>query len=161
MSAHLRRNEIDKALAAVAALEKKRPDDPAVFNLRGEILGSKNDYDGARKAFEKAAALKPGYFPAAKNLALLDLRDKKPQEARRRFETVLAADPKSVPAHLAIAEMITASGGKADEAQGWVSKAVSANDRRRRPPGPRRVPFAGQGRQKGCGGRPGGADGDS
>ena len=127
VSAHLRRNETDKALAAVVALEKKRPDDPAVFNLRGEILGSKNDYDGARKAFEKAATLKPGYFPAAKNLALLDLRDKKPQEARRRFETVLAADPKNVPAHLAIAEMITASGGKADEAQGWVTKAVSAN----------------------------------
>ncbi len=127
VSSHLRRNDIDKALKGVDGLEKKRPDDPAVHNLRGEILGAKKDFDGARKAFEKAIALKPAYFPAAKNLALLDLFAKQPQEARRRFEGVLAADPKNVPAHLAIAELIAGTGGKADEILGWITKAVAAN----------------------------------
>ena len=37
------------------------------------------------------------------SLAQMDLAEKKPEQARKRFETVLAADPKNVRALLAIA----------------------------------------------------------
>lgn len=127
ISAHLRRNEIDKALKAIEVLEKKRPDDPAVFNIRGQTLLAKKDVAGARKGFEKALELNPAYFPAAASLATLDLNDKKPEDAKRRFEAVLKADPKNVQALLALAELGARAGAKVDDVATMVNKAVVAN----------------------------------
>jgi len=42
IAAHLQRREFDKALKAIAVLEKKQPDNPLVFNLQGTaLLGKK------------------------------------------------------------------------------------------------------------------------
>ena len=70
---------------------------------------------GARKQFEQALAIDPAFFPAAANLARLDLADKKPDDAKKRFDDVLAKDPKNVAALLAIAELRARGGGSADE----------------------------------------------
>ena len=70
IAAHLQRREYDQALKAIAALEKKQPDNPLTHNLRGTTLLGKRDTAAARKSFEKALALNPAYFPAAANLAL-------------------------------------------------------------------------------------------
>jgi Tfp pilus assembly protein PilF len=48
------------------------------------------DSAGARKSFESALAINPAYFPAAERLARLDLADKKPDDAKKRMEAVLA-----------------------------------------------------------------------
>jgi putative PEP-CTERM system TPR-repeat lipoprotein len=121
------RREFDKALAAIDALEKKQPNTPLASNLRGVALRGKRDLAGARKNFEKAAAIDPAYFPAAANLARLDLADKKPDEAKKRFDTVLAKDPKNVGAMLAIAELRARSGGSADGVVALIEKAIAAN----------------------------------
>lgn len=127
ISAHMRRNEIDKALKAIDDLEKKRPDDPSVQNIRGQTLLVKKDVPGARKSFEKALSMKANFFPAASNLAALDMVEKKPDDAKKRFEKVLAADPKNVMAYLALADLASASGAKLDEIVGLINKAVAVD----------------------------------
>ncbi len=127
ISVHLRRNEPDKALKAIDALEKKKADDPLPYFLRGQAMLIKKDAASARKAFEKALAVSPVYFPAAAVLAKLDVGDKKPDEAKKRFDGVLAADPKNTQALLALAELKAATGGTPDEVTALVGKAVQAN----------------------------------
>ncbi len=126
IAAHLRRGEMDAALKAIDGLEKKQPDSPLVHNLRGNALLGKRDAAGARASFERALALDAAYFPAAANLASLDFAEKKPEAARKRFEAVLAKDPKSVPAYVALAEFLARTGGKTEEIATVLGKAIAA-----------------------------------
>lgn len=127
ITAHLRTNQFDKALKAIETLEKKQPDNPAAYNLRGRTLLAKKDLPAARSAFEKALSINPAFFPAAASLASLDLADKKPDAARKRFDTILAADPKNIQAMLALAELQANTGTPSDEVAILINKAISAN----------------------------------
>jgi putative PEP-CTERM system TPR-repeat lipoprotein len=71
--------------------------------------------------------LNAAYFPAAANQANLDLVEKKPEDARKRFEAVLVKDPKNVQALLALAEMRAKAGGTTEEVAALIGKAVTAN----------------------------------
>lgn len=123
----LSRREFDKALAAVDAMEKKRPNTPFGRNLRGVVLLGKRDIAGARKSFEQAVALDAAYFPAASNLAVLDLAGNKPENAKKRFEAVLAKNPNSGPALLALAELRAREGAPADEVAAMIDKAIATD----------------------------------
>ena len=127
IAAYLRTNQADKALKAIDSLEKKQPNSAATYNLRARTLLTKKDVPGARLSFEKALAVNPTFFPAAASLATLDLADKKPEVARKRFETVLAADPKNIQALLALAELRAAAGGTTEEVAELIQKSVIAN----------------------------------
>ena len=127
ISAHLRRKEFDKALKAIDGLEKKQPEKPLAANLRGRTLLAKQDVAGARKAFERAVTLDPTYFPAVASLAGLDMADKKPDDAKKRFEAVLAKDPKNGQALLAMAELAARSGAPKADVAALITKAVDAN----------------------------------
>jgi len=126
ISAHLRRQEFAKALAAVDQLEKKQPDKPLAANLRGRIQLLQKDQAGARKSFERALAIDPNFFPAVASLGALDVADKKPAEAKKRFEAALAKDPKNLQALLALAQLAAADAATRDEALSWLQKAVEA-----------------------------------
>ena len=127
ISAHLRRQEYAKALAAVDGLEKKQPGKPLAANLRGRIQVMQKDTAGARKSFEQALAADPVFFPAIASLATLDMADKKPEEAKKRFEAVLAKDPKNGQALLALARLAADQGAAKEEIAGLLNKAVDAN----------------------------------
>lgn len=127
ISVHLRRGELDKALAAIAALEKKQPDKPLASNLRGRTLLAKKDIAGARKAFEQSVSLDPTYFPSVASLAALDIGDKKIDDARKRFEGVLAKNPQHPQALLAMADLRAREGGNKTEVAELISKAITAN----------------------------------
>jgi putative PEP-CTERM system TPR-repeat lipoprotein len=126
ISVHLRRQEFDKALAAIDGLEKKQADKPLAANLRGRTLLAKKDVAGARKSFERALAIDPTFFPAVATLAGLDLADKKPEDAKKRFETVLAKDPKNAQALLALAELAARTGAAKDEVAKLIGNAITA-----------------------------------
>lgn len=126
ISSALRQRQFDKALSAIARLEKKQPDNPMVFSLRGNTLAAKGDLKGARESFERALRLNAAYFPAAASLARMDLAAKKPEDALKRFEAVLAKDPKNVSALLASAELRLRSGAKPEEVSGILAKAIAA-----------------------------------
>jgi len=134
ISAHLRRNELDKALKAIDSLEKKQPDKPMAHNLRGRTLLARKDTSGARKSFERSLELDPTYFASVASLAAMDMAEKKPDEARKRFEAVLAKDPKNGPSLLALAELRARSGGPKEEVAELVGRAITANPTE---PGPR------------------------
>lgn len=121
----LKNRQFDQALAAIDRLEKKMPGTPQPYNFRGAALLGKNDLIGARKQFEQALKIKPDYFPAAVNLAQLDIKEGKPQAAKARYETLLKTDPKNLNAMLALAET-EARANNEPAYLGWLNKAAQA-----------------------------------
>lgn len=123
---NLRLKEFDKALAAAKALEKEQPDNPLIQNLKGGVYLGKKDPASARLSFEKALSLEPTYFPAAANLAQLDLQDKKPEAAKKRFEAILEKDKKNTQAMTALSRLALKQ-GKNKEATAWLERASQEN----------------------------------
>ena len=129
---YLRAKEYDKALRAIAALERKQPKNPLTYNLKGGAYLGKGDLASARTSFEKALVLQPTYIDAATNLAQLDIKDKHPDAARQRFEKILVNDRNNVDAMVALANF-AASRGQDQEYVGWLEKAVKADPSALRP----------------------------
>lgn len=127
IASYLQKNDAERALKAIGNLEKKQPKDPQTYNLRGQVLLSTRNVSGARQSFEQALKLSPGYFPAAANLARLDLADKNRAEAEKRFVSVLAADPKNIQASLALAKLKEQGKSPAADIAALLEKSVSAN----------------------------------
>jgi putative PEP-CTERM system TPR-repeat lipoprotein len=127
IAAHLQRTNYDKALAAVAALERKQPGTALPHNVRGGVLLLKNDTVGARTSFERALQVDAAYFPAAANLARLDLAENKTAAAVQRFEAVLVKNPKHLQALLELAELRANSGAASLQVVALLNKAISAH----------------------------------
>ena len=127
IAAHLRRNEIDKAMEAVKALENKQPKNPLTFQMYGLVQLAKRDVPAARRSFEKALDLQPNYLPAAYYLGILDIGDKRPDDARKRYETMIAKDDKNDQLYLALADLQTRSGADPKAIGETLQRAVSAN----------------------------------
>ncbi|XVJ68861.1 MAG: PEP-CTERM system TPR-repeat protein PrsT [Rhizobacter sp.] len=124
ISAFMRRNELDRALKAIDDLEKKQPDKPLAANLRGRVHLARKDVAAARQSFEKALTIDPAFFPAASSLAALDLGDKKPDDAKKRFEAMVVRDPKNAQALLALVGLKAGSGATKDEITASLKKVV-------------------------------------
>ena len=127
IAAHVRKRDYDKALAATDRLEQKQPNSAMPANVRGGVLLAKGDLAGARKQFERALAIDATYFPAAAQLARLDLAEKKPDSARARMDAVLAKDPNNLAALIGLAELRRRAGAPPQEVAGLLRKAVSAH----------------------------------
>ena len=122
-----RQRKFDAALNAIVALEKKQPNSAFTHTLRGEILVAKRDIPGARASFDKALSIDATNFPATAHLAQLDLADGKPDEAKKRFDALLAKDPKNVKALLTMAGLRVKTGGTTEEVALMIGKATAAN----------------------------------
>jgi putative PEP-CTERM system TPR-repeat lipoprotein len=131
IASQLRNHKFDLALKSIDTLERKRAGDPLIAplidNLRGTALIGKRDMEGARMSFERALTKNPEYFPAVANLARMDIADRKPDEAKRRFEDLLARDPRNPSALLALAELKARTGAKAEEVLAMLVQSVAAN----------------------------------
>ena len=123
---HLRLKEFGKALITAKSLEKEHPDNPVIQNLIGGIYLNKNDASNARTSFEKALSLQPTYFPAVVNLAQLDLQEKKPDAAKKRFEVILEKDKKNIEAMTALSALAS-SQGQNKEATSWLERSQAEN----------------------------------
>ena len=123
----LRAKQYDDALKAIEGLEKKQPDKPLAANLRGTVLLSKGDVAGARASFEAAEKIDPKFFPAVANLAQLDLNDKKPDAAKKRFEALIERDPKNVQAMVALSQLMARTGSKPEDITALLKKAQAAD----------------------------------
>lgn len=122
----LQRKQYDAALASISAQEKKQAATPLSWNYRGAAYLGKRDRAHARDSFNQALKLDPAFFPAAANLAQLDLQDKQPAAARQRFESILKADPKHLAAMLALADL--ALRDKDEKAYlRWLEKAAAVH----------------------------------
>ncbi|MDO9072975.1 MAG: PEP-CTERM system TPR-repeat protein PrsT [Rubrivivax sp.] len=133
VSARLRQNDLAGALKAIDGLEKKMPDQALPLQLRGRVLTLKNDLPGAIKSFEAAIAKEPAYFPPVASLAALDMAAKKPEDARKRFNAFIQAQPKSWQARLAMAELDARIGAPAATVTASLREAVKINPAEPRP----------------------------
>src|SRR6185312_914826 len=64
-------NQLEKALANYRAVTAKNPKDTEALMMTGTLSEKKQDFAGARDAYEKVAALNPRFSPALNNLAYL------------------------------------------------------------------------------------------
>jgi putative PEP-CTERM system TPR-repeat lipoprotein len=133
VGSHMQRKEYDAALKAIDVLERKQPTQALPYDLRGRILLIKGDVPGARSSFEQALKLSPTYFPAAGRLAALDLSAGKPDEARKRVESVLAVDPRHTDALMALADLRVKGGGSLEAVSDAYQQAVKSNPTDRAP----------------------------
>jgi cellulose synthase operon protein C len=117
---------------AVKALEvaaEKRPNTPMVDMMRAHALGGLNDRDGVANALNLALRKEATYLPAIERLAALDMAAGRPEAAKGRFKALLARQPRSTPALLAMADITRAEGGSAKDAAAWLDKAIAVNPR--------------------------------
>ncbi|HWR76119.1 MAG TPA: XrtA/PEP-CTERM system TPR-repeat protein PrsT [Thiobacillus sp.] len=119
----LAEGQFDKALAAIATLEKKLPNSPGTYNLKGQAYMGKKDFAQARKNFERALELDPTLVSAAARLAMMDQQEKNLPAARGRYLAILDKDSKSIPAMVGMAEL-AALEKKEQEYLGWLEKAA-------------------------------------
>lgn len=123
---YLNKRDIDKALVAVERLKSKQPDNPVSHNLSGLVLQAKGDRAAARQAFDRAIELQETYFPAARNLALLDLQERKPDAAEQRYEKILTKDPKNEEALVALVGLKQRIGADANVVDAAINRLVAA-----------------------------------
>jgi cellulose synthase operon protein C len=125
--ARVRDKQFDKALEAVDRLEGKMPKSPIPFNLRGLISLAQNNEPKAVAAFEKALSVDPTFFAAVANLANLETKAGKPQEAKKRYEALLKSDPKNIQTLIALATHVQRNGGTTKEAAEYLKRAKASN----------------------------------
>lgn len=101
VSVLLRKKDPEPVRAVIQALEQKQPRSPVAPELRGRLALSLGDRDGARREFEEALRRDPTAMSAANSLAALDVQDKRPEAAAKRYDVVLKADPRHQRAQMA------------------------------------------------------------
>lgn len=106
----LRIGQYDKALAALQRVFKLSPNDPLPHNLAGLAYLGKQERATARASFDKALALKADFFPAVDSLARMDLEDKQPDQARKRYEAFVQKFPTNVDGLTALGALAVAQG---------------------------------------------------
>jgi putative PEP-CTERM system TPR-repeat lipoprotein len=110
---HLRERRPEEALAAARRLVERQPEEPLGHNLLGAAELARQDPQAARAAFLKALEVAPGFFPAALNLARLDLREGRVDDARRRYEAVLTREEHQPQALVGLARLRLGAGDRA------------------------------------------------
>jgi tetratricopeptide (TPR) repeat protein len=82
-----------EALDHIQNLRKQYPGNPKVGNLEGLVLLGRGDSGGAAAAFERVLVAHPGFFPAIKNLAILEWETKNRRAAEHTVQA-LKMEPK-------------------------------------------------------------------
>jgi putative PEP-CTERM system TPR-repeat lipoprotein len=124
---HLRMRQYDQALQVAQRIEKKQPNSGLGANLQGGVYLAKRDLRNARASFERSLKIQPDFFPPAYTLAVMDVREGRPQAARQRYERLLAKDPKNVQVLLALAELQGLTGEPPDKIKATIDRAVAGN----------------------------------
>lgn len=120
----IRLKQYDKALISIEAIQKKQPNDPQVYNMKGGAYLGLNKPSAARASFEKAISVAPTFFPAVENLARLDVQEKHPEAAKKRIEAFIAGNTANVTA-MNFAANLAMAGNQPQEATAWLEKAAA------------------------------------
>ena len=128
----LKRKEVGRATATLEKLEKLNPQNSVLGNLRGVVLMAQSKREEAVKVFEAVLAHDPTFFPAAENLARIDILAGKPDAARQRYLALLTVDPKNLAAMLSIADLEEKLGRRTEETA-MLERAAAAAPKRLEP----------------------------
>ena len=113
----------DDALAVYRRMTELFPQDQQPSFLSGSILLQQRQPAEARKAFEKAVEIAPGYLPAIERLVDLDLAEQQYASALARVQMLIVKDPKAAQP-LAMRGMIYLAQRDFTHAEADLSKAI-------------------------------------
>jgi tetratricopeptide (TPR) repeat protein len=85
--------DLETARKFVDEADAADPNQPAMLNLRGEILMEQKEFDQAEAAFKAASKADPKFREAQYNLAQIPFKKKDYAQARSRFETLFSQTP--------------------------------------------------------------------
>lgn len=91
-----------EALPALIALSQKQKGNPEVWHVLGLTQYQLGKVKEARKAFEKAVALRPNHEASRLSLALMCLQTNDLKRAEREAKTLLTQNPQSAQAHFIV-----------------------------------------------------------
>ena len=126
IAAMMQKNDTKAALHTIDRLAQKRPNEPAVAVLRGQIFEQLGQKAEARKAYDQALALSADFMPAVDRLAALDVATNKLQAAQSRYEAALKRNPRAANVMIKLAEISRVSTGRVATTS-WLDKAVAVN----------------------------------
>lgn len=92
--------DFNKALATLHKMSAAQPKNPLPDLLTGRIYLLQNNPASARLAFEHSLKIDAAFLPAAGALADLDIAQKHPEQARQRYQGILAKFPDNLGAML-------------------------------------------------------------
>lgn len=124
---YLKQRNFDKALVAIEKLEAKQPENPLAATLLGRVQLARKNIPVARESFERALTVAPNYLAAVSALVELDLAENRPNDAVKRFDKILAANPKDGPALHGLAQLKAATGGSKEEVATLLAKAIEVD----------------------------------
>ena len=89
----LQQRDFDSARKFAEEADASDPNQPAILNLKGEVMMEQKEFDQAEAAFKKAAKIDPKFREAQYNLAEIPFRQKEYAKARERFEALFSQTP--------------------------------------------------------------------
>jgi cellulose synthase operon protein C len=122
----LKERRFDEAVRVARRLLESSPDNLTYLNLYGVAQMAASSPDAARWAFNLVLVLDGRFVPAQLNLAELELRDGRAEEARRRLQLLLARNPDSISGMLLLARAFEQLGDREDAKQ-WAQKAAATD----------------------------------
>ena len=120
--AYLRAGNTDQAIDTVLKMLTRKPQDPAVMALVGIVFVVSDDRAEARKYFNRALQIKPGFVPATVSLARLEELEGNPEAATALYKGIVDSGAESTGPLLALARLAETR-GKTEEMLGWLEKA--------------------------------------
>jgi len=121
--AHLSAGEFDAAINITLDLLAGYPDDPVIMTLTGNVFAASGDTQEARKYFERALQVEPGFPPATLSLARIEELDGNTAEAVALYEGLVDSEDKSEVPMLALARLAGKQGNKQGMV-GWLKRAI-------------------------------------
>jgi putative PEP-CTERM system TPR-repeat lipoprotein len=123
----LRERKTDLAFARAQQLTAKHPDDARAHYALAAVHLAQQDNAKARAELERCVALAPVFLPAVQNLAALDVADGKAEDARNRFRTVIAKDPRNQQAAMLLAATLQKTGAPVSDVVAVLDKSIAEN----------------------------------
>jgi len=117
-----------RAETEVAELLKGAPNSAAVHAVNGSLQASRSNAGAARRSFERALELSPGFIDALAGLTYLDILAKDPARAIARLEPEIARHPTTAPLLGLLARGYSAAGDEA-KAEQTLRRAVTVDPR--------------------------------
>jgi tetratricopeptide (TPR) repeat protein len=110
-----------------AALPARKMIDPGKIYEKARLFHKRGRLQDARRLYEETLRIDPGYTEALNNLGVIEIREKKYDAARIKFEKAIRLNPTYVDPHYNLACLCALTG---DVAQGLVHlrKAVSLDN---------------------------------
>lgn len=117
------------ALAVLDRLDRKQADIAVSHELRARVLAVKGDTVAAKTEYERALAIDPALFSAAKGLVSLDLEQGNADAAVARLEAFVKSNPQAGHAMFELAALKASRSGKAEELPAAYQAAIAASPR--------------------------------